>query len=183
MTPTETKARKALVLPRLIRPRRSCTSVTRTSAYTGTPSLGCTLAKSFEPGIASSRANAHVHRDAATVIEMEQNIVIARTRKVSANPPPGEPITMWKIYGSAWPPGARRTSSSGGMVTQIGIMKKSPAIPPTGTQRESALGTLTAGSDTSSAIEAIMPIAENVYADGSRPMKKVKPPQPEKLVS
>ena len=33
-------------------------------------------------------------------------------------------------------------SANGGMVTQIGIMKKRPAMPPTGTQREMALGTV-----------------------------------------
>jgi hypothetical protein len=45
---------------------------------------------------------------------------------------------------------------------------------PKGTQREIALGTLTAGSDTSSAMEEIVPIAEKVYAGGSKPMKNVK---------
>jgi len=97
MTPTETKARKALVLPRLMRPRSICTMVTRMRALNGTPSLLLTFEKNLEPGMASSRANAHVQRDAATVMEMEQNMVIIRTRKVSANPPPGEPITMWKM--------------------------------------------------------------------------------------
>lgn len=66
---------------------------------------------------------------------------------------------------------------------QIGRMKKKPANPPTGTQSERALGTLTAGSETSSAIEEIIPIAEKVYAEGRRPMKKVNPPQPERVVS
>lgn len=47
-------------------------------------------------------------------------------------------------------------------MAQIGRMKKNPAMPPTGTQRERALGTLTSGSDTSSAMEEIMPIAEKV---------------------
>ena len=38
-------------------------------------------------------------------------------------------------------------------MTQIGIMKKRPAVPPTGTQSDMAFGTLTAGSETSSAME------------------------------
>ena len=62
-------------------------------------------------------------------------------------------------------------------------MKNKPAIPPTGTQRAIAFGTLTAGSATSSAILEIIPIALNVYATGNKPMKKVNPPQPDKVVS
>lgn len=69
-------------------------------------------------------------------------------------------------------------SVSGGRVKQIGRMKNSPAIPPTGTQRDIAQGTFVAGEVTSSAIEDIMPIALKQYAAGRRPMKKEKPPQP-----
>lgn len=47
------------------------------------------------PGMASSRAKAQVQRDAATVMLMEQKIVITRTKNMSARPPPGLPITMW----------------------------------------------------------------------------------------
>ena len=92
-------------------------------------------------------------------------------------------MTMLKMYGRAWAAGAVMISSNGGKVTQIGIMKNRPATPPTGTQRDIARGTLIAGSATSSAIEEIMPIAENVYAAGKRPMKKVNPPHPEREVS
>lgn len=74
-------------------------------------------------------------------------------------------------------------SSIGGKVKQIGSMKNNPAMPPTGMQKLMALGTFHVGSATSSAIDEIMPIAENVYAGGSRPMKKVKPPHPENEVS
>lgn len=59
-------------------------------------------------------------------------------------------------------PGAAMISSKGGNVTQIGMMKKRPAIPPTGTQRLIAVGTLVAGWSTSSAIAEIMPMAEKV---------------------
>lgn len=55
-----------------------------------------------------------------------------------------------------------RMSARSGMVAQMGMMKKRPAMPPTGTQRDIARGTLTAGSATSSAMEEIMPIAEKV---------------------
>ena len=74
-------------------------------------------------------------------------------------------------------------SSIGGRVKQIGRMKNNPATPPTGTHKLSAIGTLRVGSATSSAIEEIIPIAENVYAAGRRPIKKVKPSQPENEVS
>lgn len=67
-------------------------------------------------------------------------------------------------------------SSKGGNVKQIGKMKKSPAMPPTGTQRLRAIGTFLVGSATSSAIEEIIPIAEKVYAAGSRPIKNENPP-------
>jgi hypothetical protein len=43
-TPTETKAVKALVLPRLINPRSICTMVTKPKALTGTPRRGFTVA-------------------------------------------------------------------------------------------------------------------------------------------
>jgi hypothetical protein len=92
-------------------------------------------------------------------------------------------MTTLKIYGIACPLGALKISSRGGKVAQMGRMKKRPAVPPTGTQRDIALGTLIAGSATSSAMEEIIPMAEKVYAAGRRPMKNVKPPQPEKLVS
>ena len=71
-------------------------------------------------------------------------------------------MTVWKIYGKAWALGAAMISANGGSVAQIGRMKKSPAIPPTGTQSEMALGTLTVGFEHSSAIDEIMPIAEKV---------------------
>jgi len=74
-------------------------------------------------------------------------------------------------------------SSNGGRVAQSGIMKNRPAIPPTGTLSAIARGTFIAGFEHSSAIEEIMPIAENVYAAGRRPMKKVKPDQPAKDLS
>ena len=68
-------------------------------------------------------------------------------------------------------------------VKQMGKMKKRPATPEIGTTRLRAFGTSLDGSVTSSAIDVIMPIAAKVYAAGSRPMKKVKSPQPEKLLS
>jgi len=92
-------------------------------------------------------------------------------------------MTTLKMYGKACAPGAAITSSRGGIVTQIGMMKKRPAIPPTGTQRLMAFGTLTDASWHSSAIEDIMPMAEKQYAAGKRPMKNVKLPQPAKEVS
>lgn len=52
-----------------------------------------TLDQTLERGIASSRAKAHVVREAATVMEMEQNSVMMRTSAVRAIPPAWEPIT------------------------------------------------------------------------------------------
>lgn len=81
----------------------------------GTPKRESTLAKSFAPGRASSRAKAQVHLEAATVMEMEQKscrggqatlqesnnlklTVITNTKNTNASPPPGLPMTMWKMY-------------------------------------------------------------------------------------
>lgn len=50
-------------------------------------------------------------------------------------------------------------------------------------QRLIACGTFIAGSCTSSAILEIMPMAENVYAAGNKPIKNVNPPQPANDVS
>ena len=111
-----------------------------------------------------------------------QKIATPRIKNIKANPPPGEPITTRKTYGRAWPAGALRISFKGGSVAQIGMMKNKPAIPEIGTTSESALGRSTAGSRHSSAIELIIPIAAKVYAAGSRPMKKLKPPHPERVL-
>jgi hypothetical protein len=64
-----------------------------------------------------------------------------------------------------------------------GLTKNKPAMPPTGTQREMALGSFTAGSPHSSAMAETIPIAEKVYAAGRMPMKKEKPPHPDRVLS
>lgn len=130
-----------------------------------------------------SLASAQVHLEAATVIDILQPSVRTNTKNINPRAPPGAPMTTLKMYGRACAPGAPITSSRGGIVTQMGMMKKRPAIPPTGTQRLIAFGTFTGASWHSSAILEIMPMAEKQYAAGRRPMKKVKPPQPEKEVS
>lgn len=168
----------------------------------GVPCRTSTFDQSLDKGRALSRANAQVHRDAATVIEIEQNRVMTRTRNVRPSPPPGESMTTPKMYGRACPTGAARMSSRGGRVAQMGMMKKRPAIPPTGTHRDMAFGSFVVGSPHSSAMDVIMPRAENlhickddakvvpsgikltyVYAAGRMPMKNEKPPQPDRDVS
>lgn len=162
--------------------------------------------------MALSLAMAHVHLLAAFVIEILQPRVITNTRNINPNPPPGEPMTTWKMYGRACAAGASTMSASGGSVTQMGMMKKRPAMPPTGTQSEIALGTwreryqtlsetmglesrlvvlggfitqltFTDASWHSSAMLEIMPMAEKQYATGKSPMKNVNPPQPASEVS
>lgn len=176
--------------------------LTSVRAKMGVPCRTSTLDHSRDKGRALSRANAQVHREAATVMEIEQNSVITRTRNVRPRPPPGESMTTPKMYGRACPTGAAKMSSKGGRVAQMGMMKNRPAIPPTGTHREMALGSLVVGSPHSSAIEVIMPRAEklqickdsfqgevfaveytHVYAAGSMPIKKENPPQPDREVS
>lgn len=95
-------------------------------------------------------------------MEIEQNSVMTRTSNVRPNPPPGESMTTPKMYGSACPTGAPSMSSRGGRVAQIGMMKKSPAIPPTGTHSDMAFGNFVVGSPHSSAMDVIIPIAENL---------------------
>lgn len=86
------------------------------------------------------------------------------------------------------------------------MTKNNPAMPPTGTHNERALGSFVVGSPHSSAMDVIMPSAQklsycqhvakslifycfqderdtHVYADGSMPMKNEKPPHPESDVS
>jgi len=159
----------------------------------GVPCRVSTLDQSRDKGKALSRANAHVHLDAATVIEIEQNSVMIRMRNVRPTP---------KMYGRACPTGAPSMSSNGGIVAQMGMIKKRPAIPPTGTHSDMAFGSFVVGSPHSSAMDVIIPIAENlhlykyssqidsnsrettyVYAAGSMPMKNENPPQPERDVS
>lgn len=168
----------------------------------GVPCRMSTWDQSRDKGRALSRANAQVHRDAATVIEIEQNSVMTRTRNVRPSPPPGESMTTPKMYGRACPTGAARMFSRGGRVAQMGMMKKRPAIPPTGTHSDMAFGSFVVGSPHSSAMDVIIPIAENlytckdafkvysngigvtyVYAAGRIPMKNEKPPQPDRDVS
>ena len=89
MTPTDTNAVKADVLPRLMRPSSICTMVRRKRAQMGTPKRGETRDHRAAPGTASSREMAQVQRDAALVMLMEQKRVMARTRKMRPRPPPG----------------------------------------------------------------------------------------------
>lgn len=98
--------------------------------------------------------------------------------------------------------GAVRMSSRGGSVAQMGLdsmsiwtscsgdgekgverahmMKNKPAMPPTGTQRDRAFGSLVVGSSHSSAIDDIMPIAEKlvvfVSGQGSQTARVVEVP-------
>lgn len=160
MTPTDTNAVNADEEPKLMRPSSICTTVTRMRAFSGTPRVVLTVAKTEEQGSARSRAKAHVQRDAATVMEMLQKRVMTRTRNVRPRPAPGEPMTIWKMYGRAWPAGAPMMAVRGGRVAQRGMMKKRPAMPPTGTHRVIARGTLMAGASHSSAMAEIMPMAE-----------------------
>lgn len=92
-TPTEMNATNAELDPILIKPRSIWITVRSMRALTGTPKRLSTLAQSLDPGIASSLAKAQVHLEAATVILMEQKIVMTKTRKIRPRPPPGEPIT------------------------------------------------------------------------------------------
>ena len=48
-------------------------------------------------------------------------------------------------------------------VKGLRLTKDKPAIPPTGTQSDIALGSFTVGSPHSSAMDDIMPIAENLF--------------------
>lgn len=113
-TPTEMKAVNADVEPMLTSPSNIWTTVTRAKAQTGTPRRLSTLDHSGEPGIASSRAKAQVHREAATVMLIEQRTVMTSTRNMRPRPPPGDPITVWKMKGKACAPGALTMSVKGG---------------------------------------------------------------------
>lgn len=101
ITPTDTNARNADDDPKLMRPSSIWTTVVNTRDQIGVPWRVSTLDHSRETGMALSRAKAHVHRDAATVMEIEQNSVMTSTRNVKPRPPPGEPITTPKMYGNA----------------------------------------------------------------------------------
>lgn len=60
----------------------------------GVPCRLLTFDQTLERGMASSRAKAHVVREAATVMEMEQKRVTMRTSAVRAIPPAWVPITL-----------------------------------------------------------------------------------------
>lgn len=122
MTPTETNARNADDEPRLINPRSSWIRVVSASAKIGVPWRSSILDHRLAKGIALSRANAHVVLEAATVMDMEQNKVMMSTSKVRAMAPPGDPITLPKMYGSACPTGAPRISANSGSVAHKGII-------------------------------------------------------------
>lgn len=59
----------------------------------GVPCRSSTLDHTLDSGMARSRAKAHVVLEAATVMEMEQNRVMMRTRAVRAIPPALVPMT------------------------------------------------------------------------------------------
>lgn len=87
----------------------------------GVPCRLLILDQTLANGTALSRANAQVVRDAATVMDIEQSIVIMRMRTVRTSAPLGEPTTRKKTYGMACPSGAVNISCKSGSVAQIGM--------------------------------------------------------------
>ena len=83
MTPTEMKALKADVDPKLISPSSNCIRVTSATARTGMPRRSSTLDQTEDRGTALSRAKAQVVREAATVIEMDAKKVMMRISTVN----------------------------------------------------------------------------------------------------
>ena len=69
------------------------------------------------------------------------------------------------------------------MLMDVHTTHNRPAIAEIGMLKHSAFGNWISGSFTSSAMLAIMPTAAYVYAAGSKPIKKLNPPQPDKDLS
>lgn len=73
-------ALKALELPRKMQPKMTTRAVVNMSEFSGTSSLGCTLAKNLDAGSPLSRAKAHVILLDVVMIE-----VVAKSRHTSGN--------------------------------------------------------------------------------------------------
>ena len=101
MTPTDAKAVKALLEPRLIRPSNISTAVTSVREYIGRSAK--VHVQRLARGSALSRLNAHVQWEAAFVIAIAQKSVTNRIIIIKIKAPVFDPMMEYTTYGSAWP--------------------------------------------------------------------------------
>jgi hypothetical protein len=130
----------------------SCTAMLSNIALIGTSSLVLTCFHHLEPGMAPSRAKAHVQRDAAVVQPIPQKSAKTRSGKSKPIAPPEEPTALLIITGTGWPEARSASIVWSGRTKTSGMRKKRPAMVLSTMVPTIALGTCLAGSWTSSHI-------------------------------
>lgn len=152
----------------------------------------------FEPGIAPSRENAHVQRDAAVVQPIPQKIAKTMSGMRSANAPPGLPTALRMMTGTGCPDCNATSDGTDGRTKINGIMKSRPQKRLRRIVRTIAFGTCVAGECVSSHMlealsvlgtlvalrsmtyDMIIPVEDVAYAACSKPTQKLHPSgQPE----
>lgn len=121
------KALNAAVEPKYITPRMICTAMLSIMAFSGICRRLLIFLHHCDPGMAPSRAKAHVQRDAAVVHPMPQ--IMARTMMgiKSANVPPELPTADFTIIGTGWSEDWLMRDARSGRMTTSGMRKMSPA--------------------------------------------------------
>lgn len=117
-------------------------------ALRGMLSLLWTVRHQPDPGMPPSRAKAQVHREVAVTQPTPQMIPSTSRGMVRQKAPAELPIACLKMTGVGW--AALMSRDSSGMTKQTGIRKRRPATKLMTIVPTMALGTMTAGSRTSS---------------------------------
>ena len=126
------------------------TTILSIMALRGMSRLRLTFIHHLEPGIAPSRAKAHVQREVAVVQPIPH--IMAKTIRGTSRPkaPPGEPIASLRIGGTGCPEARLTRVGISGKTKTIGIRKSKPANVLRITVPTIALGTWMEGCWTSS---------------------------------
>jgi len=140
MTATPTKALNAALDPRYRRPRMSWMEIERTKALRGIEKCSLTLENVLGKGMAESRENAHVAREAAQQIETAQNMLMPKTMNHIPKPPALEPIIRVNISPIGCPLVMLSKVPISGNVKRIGSKKRIPHVKPMGIDSAMALG-------------------------------------------
>lgn len=144
-------------------------------ALSGRSSLVFTTRHHLAPGMAPSRANAQVQREAAVVQPMPHMMASTISGIRSAMAPSADPTASLIMVGTGCPLFSAFSISISGSTKTSGMRKTSPAKRLRITVPTMALGTCVAGLCTSSHMEIIMPVDEVAYPPCSSPTQNDHP--------
>jgi len=145
-------------------PRTIWIAIESIMALRGRSSFLLTTRHHLEPGMAPSRENAQVQRDAAVVQAVPQRMARTMSGRRRQIAPASEPTAVLMMVGTGWPEGRATSMARSGRTNMRGTRKKRPPIVLITMVITMALGTWVAGDWTSSHMEMIIPVEEVAYA-------------------